>query len=146
PGSIIPLPGDALAAIQLQDPAGHVVQEVAVVGDRDHGTRVVLEKVLQPGHRFGVQVVRGLIQQQQVRPLEQEPAQRHAPPLATPASTFPRTSVFGSSRGSCGRKPTVMPLAGRASPRKSWSSPAMMRSRLLLPAPLAPRTPILAPG
>ena len=35
---------------------------------------------------------------------------------------------------------------GNASPVKSRSSPAMIRSRLLLPAPLAPSTPIFAPG
>ena len=39
-----------------------------------------------------------------------------------------------------------MPAAGNASPMKSWSSPAMMRSNELLPAPFMPSTPILAPG
>src|SRR5712692_8859436 len=37
------------------------------------------------------------------------------------------------------------PAAGNASPRKSSSTPAMIRSRLDFPAPLAPSTPILAP-
>ena len=40
----------------------------------------------------------------------------------------------------------VMSGAGLASPMKSVSTPAMIRSRELLPAPLEPRTPILAPG
>src|SRR5262245_50064187 len=39
-----------------------------------------------------------------------------------------------------------MPSAGRASPRKSGSTPAMMRRSDDLPAPFAPRTPIFAPG
>src|SRR5262245_57152288 len=39
-----------------------------------------------------------------------------------------------------------MSSAGRASPRKSGSTPAMMRRRVDLPAPFAPRTPIFAPG
>ena len=39
-----------------------------------------------------------------------------------------------------------VPGSGRASPRKSRSTPAMMRSKEDLPAPLAPSTPILAPG
>ena len=38
------------------------------------------------------------------------------------------------------------PGAGHASPRKSLSTPAMMRRSVLLPAPLLPSTPILAPG
>src|SRR5882724_1992014 len=37
------------------------------------------------------------------------------------------------------------PAAGNASPRKSRSTPAMMRSNVDLPAPLAPSTPIFAP-
>jgi hypothetical protein len=35
---------------------------------------------------------------------------------------------------------------GTASPSKFLSSPAMMRSRLDLPEPFSPSTPILAPG
>src|SRR5260370_36911359 len=37
------------------------------------------------------------------------------------------------------------PAAGNASPRKSLSTPAMIRSSEDFPAPLAPSTPILAP-
>jgi hypothetical protein len=65
---------------------------------------------------------------------------------ATPCCTLPSTSSDGSSWGSCGRKPTRTPGVGRASPTKSWSTPAMMRSSELLPAPFAPSTPIFAPG
>ncbi len=39
-----------------------------------------------------------------------------------------------------------MPGCGRASPSISVSTPAMMRSRVDLPAPFRPSTPILAPG
>src|SRR5215467_10042238 len=39
-----------------------------------------------------------------------------------------------------------VPSAGHASPRKSVSTPAMMRRSVLFPAPFAPSTPILAPG
>ena len=38
------------------------------------------------------------------------------------------------------------PLAGRTVPRKSLSCKAITRSSVLLPAPLLPMTPILAPG
>ena len=38
------------------------------------------------------------------------------------------------------------PGIGTASPSYSWSTPAMIRSRLDLPEPLRPSTPILAPG
>src|SRR5213593_3483000 len=64
---------------------------------------------------------------------------------ATPSSTLARTSFAGSSWGSCGRYPMRSPAAGNASPRKSLSTPAMIRSNVDLPAPLAPSTPIFAP-
>jgi hypothetical protein len=65
---------------------------------------------------------------------------------ATASSTLPSTSFFGFSLGSCGRKPTRIRSAGNASPAKSFSTPAMMRRTVDLPAPFKPRTPILAPG
>ena len=64
---------------------------------------------------------------------------------ATPSSMFWSTVLSGFSRGSWGRWPIRIPSWGRASPRKSSSTPAMIRSRLDFPDPLAPRTPILAP-
>ena len=53
--------------VHLEDPAGHVVEEVAIVRDRHDGSVVVLEGALEPGHGLGVEVVGGLIQQQQIR-------------------------------------------------------------------------------
>ena len=82
PGRVVPLPGDAVAAVELQDPAGHVVEEVAVVGDRHHRARVLLEEPLQPRHGLGVEVVGRLVEEQHVRPLQEQPAERHAPRLA----------------------------------------------------------------
>ena len=40
----------------------------------------------------------------------------------------------------------MAPGASSASPANSLSTPAMIRSSVLLPAPFAPSTPILAPG
>src|SRR6266481_7292087 len=44
PRGVVALPGDAGAAVELEDPARHVVEEVAIVGDGDDGARVLLEK------------------------------------------------------------------------------------------------------
>ena len=65
---------------------------------------------------------------------------------ATASSTLPSTLLVASSCGSCERYPMEMPSAGLASPKKSLSTPAMMRKSVDLPAPLPPMTPILAPG
>ena len=64
----------------------------------------------------------------------------------TPSMTLPLTSFDRSSWGSWLRKPTVKPGVSRASPVNPSSSPAMIRSRLDLPAPFGPMTPIFAPG
>ena len=59
-----------------------VVQEVAVVGDRDDGARVLLEEPLEPFDRLGVEMVRGLVEQEQVGVPKEQPAERHATLLA----------------------------------------------------------------
>ena len=46
------------------------------MGDRDDGARVLLQVLLQPLHALRVQVVGGLVEQQQVRLGQQQPAQR----------------------------------------------------------------------
>src|SRR5206468_3003364 len=47
PGRIVALPRDAVAAIELEDPAGHVVEEVPVMSDRDDRSPVFLEEPLE---------------------------------------------------------------------------------------------------
>ena len=41
PGRVVALVGDAAAAVELEDPAGDVVEEVAIVGDGDDGALVL---------------------------------------------------------------------------------------------------------
>ena len=53
------------------------------MGNRDDRPRVVAEEPLQPVDRFRVEVVGRLVEQEQVRVLEQQPAQCDAPLLAT---------------------------------------------------------------
>ena len=82
PGGVVALEGDAAAAVELEDPAGDVVEEVAVVGDGDDRARVLLQMPFEPGDRLGVEVVGGLVEQQQVGLLQQQPAEGDAAPLA----------------------------------------------------------------
>jgi hypothetical protein len=76
------LPRDAVAAVELENPAGHVVQEVAVVRDGHDGARIFREMALEPRDGLGVQMIGGLVQEEQVRPLEENLAERHPPTLA----------------------------------------------------------------
>ena len=72
-----------VAAVHFGDPLGHVVKEVPVVGDGKDGAGVAGEVLFQPQHALGVEVVGGLVEQQQVRLLQQELAQRDAAALTT---------------------------------------------------------------
>ena len=81
-GGVVALVREEAAAVHLADPLGHVVQEVAVVRDGQHRAGVGAQELLQPQHRLGVQVVGGLVEQQQVGRLQQQLAQRHATALA----------------------------------------------------------------
>ena len=71
-----------LAVVQLQDPLCDVVEEVAIVGDGDDTARVLLEEALQPGDALGVEVVGGLVEEQQIGPAQQQAAQGYASALA----------------------------------------------------------------
>ena len=82
-GGVVALVGVGVPAVELKDPLGRVFQEVPVVGDGDDGARVVLQVLLQPLDALCVQVVGGLVQQQQVRLGQQELTERHPAALAT---------------------------------------------------------------
>src|SRR3990170_2580982 len=66
PGGIAAVIGNAGTAIELESPFGDVVEEVAVVGDHDHGAWIIAQMMLEPGHAFGVEMVGRLIEQKDV--------------------------------------------------------------------------------
>ncbi len=82
PGRIVALPGDAVAAVQLQDPAGDVIEKIAIVGDGHDGAGVFGQEAFQPGHALRVQVIGRFIEQQHVRVGQQQFAQGDAPAFA----------------------------------------------------------------
>ena len=62
---------DELPVFELHDGARHRVQEVAVVGDDQNSGLRVLYKAFQPLYRPEIQVVGRLVEQNQVRLLQQ---------------------------------------------------------------------------
>ncbi len=83
PGRVIAFPGNALAAIELEDPPRHIVKEIAVVGDEHNRSLILLQVPLEPRDAFGVEVIGRFVEEQEVGPLEQDFAQGDAPALAT---------------------------------------------------------------
>ena len=98
PGAVVALERDALAAVELEDPPRDVVQEVAVVRDRDDGARERGEELLEPRHALRVQVVRGLVQEQDVGLREEQTADGHAAALASGEVLHERVAR-GASKG-----------------------------------------------
>ena len=82
PARVVALEREAAAVVELEDPLGDVVEEVAVVGDRDDRARVLLEEPFEPLDRLGVEVVGRLVEEEQVRVAEQEPGERDPALLA----------------------------------------------------------------
>src|SRR5207249_4828005 len=72
---------NAAPAVELEDPAGDIVEEVPVVGDGDYAPLELGEMSLQPGDALRVEVVRRLVEQEQVGLFEEHTAERDAPLL-----------------------------------------------------------------
>ena len=78
PRGIVAFIWHALATINLEDPAGDVIEEIAVVSHNEDCAGIVNQVFLQPANGFGVQVVGGFIKQQHIGLLEQQPAKSDA--------------------------------------------------------------------
>ena len=65
------------AIVDVRDLGTDLIQEIAVVGDHDDGVREIDQELLQPGDGVQIQVVRGLVEQQDVGISEQGLGQQH---------------------------------------------------------------------
>ncbi|CAB4546796.1 unannotated protein [freshwater metagenome] len=80
---VVAFVGVGPATVELKNPLRNVVEEVPVVGYRDHGSWVLLEVLLQPQHGLSIQVVGRFVEQQKVRGLQKQATQRDASTLTT---------------------------------------------------------------
>ena len=77
-GVVIARPGGELAAIQIDDAGGQILQEGAVMGDEQQRTVPGQQHFLELGDGRDIQMVGGLVEQQQVGFLHQRAGQQHA--------------------------------------------------------------------
>ncbi len=75
---VIAGPAGQFAAVQLDNAGRQGADEGPVVGNEHQGGGIAFEEGFQPADRVQVQVVGGLVQQQDVRLLDQRPGQQHA--------------------------------------------------------------------
>ena len=82
PRGVVAFARNAAAVVEFENPAGDVVEEVAIVGHGDDRAVVVGQMPFEPGDALGVEMVRRFVEQQQVGLLEQQLAERDAALLA----------------------------------------------------------------
>ncbi|MND68196.1 hypothetical protein D3C80_596400 [compost metagenome] len=82
-GGIVAFVRNATAAVEFENPAGDIVEEVAVVGDHHHGARIIAQVLFKPCDRFGVEMVGRFVEQQQVRLRQQKAAERDTAAFTT---------------------------------------------------------------
>ena len=83
PRRVVTLPWNTLTTVKFKNPAGHMVEEVAVVSDRNHRAGILLKVLLEPVDRLSVEVVGRLVEEEDIGLLEQEAAKSHAATLTT---------------------------------------------------------------
>ena len=88
-GGVVAFIGEIFPAIEFQDPADDIVEKIAVVGDHQHRAGIFLEMIFQPFDTLGVKMVGRLVEQQDVRLLDQQAGQRDAA-LLTARQAFDR--------------------------------------------------------
>ena len=57
----------ATPPLELEHPTHDVIEKVSIVGDEKYGTGISGEMTFEPRHGVGIEMVRGLVQEQDVR-------------------------------------------------------------------------------
>ena len=74
--------GNQLFVIDMHDVVAYVVQQVAVVADHENGVAEAFEMLGQPQHGLEVEMVRRLVEDQELRAEMHRARDRHTLPLA----------------------------------------------------------------
>ena len=78
PRSVISFPWNTFATIEFKNPTRYIVQKVTVVRNGNYSSCVLLQVMLQPFHRFGIEVVGRFVEQQNIRIAQQQTTQSDA--------------------------------------------------------------------
>ena len=76
PAGVISLPRNPVPVVEFQNPLGDIVQKIAVVRHRDNRARVTREMLLQPLNTLGIEMVRRLVEEQDVGLFQEQTRQR----------------------------------------------------------------------
>ena len=92
-------PVEQTPTLNFQNSSRQILQESTIVRDKQNGTGPLGQETLQPGNRLDVEVIRRLIQQQEIRVRDQRPGQQHAT-FHSGRERFKRTAKFQLHPGS----------------------------------------------
>ena len=115
--------------VEVEHPGDGLVEQVEVVADDEQGAPVVAQEVEQPVAGVGVEVVGGLVEQEQVAAAEQDAGQLEAPALAAgeraeghvePVGRRPRPSTSWRTSDSAAYPPSI---SKRSCARDNWAKP-----------------------
>ncbi len=83
PRGVISFPRNAFASVELENPSSHMIEKIAIVRNADHRSFVLLQMLFEPIDRLGIEVVGGLVEQQHIGLLQQQPTQCHTATFAS---------------------------------------------------------------
>src|SRR5439155_8231100 len=59
--------GKATAIRQLNDARGNHIEKIPIVSNENHRARKIMKEILQPKNGFGVEMIGGFVEEQQIR-------------------------------------------------------------------------------
>ena len=74
PFGIISFPWNTFTSVEFKYPPGYVIEEITIVGNGNNRSFILLQEMLEPLNGFSIQVVGGLVEQQNIGLLQQQPA------------------------------------------------------------------------
>ncbi len=81
-GRVVSGPRRQLPAVDFHNARGEALQERTVVRDEHDGAGILGEKLFEPGDRFDVEMIRRLVEQQQLGLRHERTSEQHTPPPA----------------------------------------------------------------
>src|SRR6185312_8671128 len=88
-----------LFLVEMQDEIDGSVEQIAVVGNQNHGVRIFPDVILKPERAFEIEIVGRLVEEQKIRLGEKKRRKRNAhPPAAGKFGARPRLRLLGKTK------------------------------------------------
>src|SRR4051794_16153045 len=75
---VVPVVRNEAAAKEFDDAGGNAIEKVAVVRHDEAGARIRAQEILQPLDRLGIEVIGGLIENEEIGLRDERAAESHA--------------------------------------------------------------------